>query len=98
MTIVFGIVLYIMIWWLTLFAVLPFGVKTQAEAGEIVEGTPESAPASPRFWRVVLINTVVSAMVFAFVWAAMQNDWLGLHEIPPGYADPSLSTGAPAAR
>jgi predicted secreted protein len=95
MTIVFGTVLYIMIWWITLFAVLPFGVKTQGEAGEVVEGTPESAPASPRFWRVVLINTVVSAVVFTVVWAAMQNDWLGLREIPVGYTDPASLTTPP---
>lgn len=84
MTIAFGIVLYIMIWWMTLFAVLPFGVKTQAEAGEIVEGTPESAPVAPRILRTILINSVVAAIAFAFVWTALQNDWLGLYVSPAG--------------
>jgi predicted secreted protein len=67
MTLSLGIVLYIMIWWMTLFAVLPLGVKTQGEAGEVVEGTPESAPVAPRLLRVVAINTVVAAVAFAFV-------------------------------
>ncbi len=77
-----GIALYIMIWWMTLFAVLPFGVKTQAEAGEIVEGTPESAPIAPRLLRTAVINTLVSAVVFAFVWTALDRDWLGLYIAP----------------
>ncbi len=82
MSLSLAVVLYIMIWWMTLFAVLPFGVKTQGEAGEVVEGTPESAPVSPRLIRVVLINTVVAALVFAFVWSALENDWLGLYAMP----------------
>ncbi|WP_439541168.1 DUF1467 family protein [Hyphomicrobium sp.] len=79
MTISFGVVLYIMIWWMTLFAVLPFGVRTQGEEGEVVEGTPESAPAKPRILRAMLINTVVAAVAFGFVWMALENDWLGLY-------------------
>jgi predicted secreted protein len=87
MSLSLGIALYIMIWWMTLFAVLPFGVRTQAEAGEIVEGTPESAPAAPRIVRTMLINTVVAAFVFAFVWMALEQDWLGLY-IAPDQAAP----------
>ena len=78
MSITLGIALYFVIWWLTLFTVLPFGVRTQGEAGKVVVGTPESAPAAPRIIRTLLINTVVAAVVFAFVWTALENDWLGL--------------------
>ena len=79
MSLSLGIALYFMIWFMTLFAVLPFGVKTQGEAGEIVEGTPASAPAAPRLLRVVIINTVVAAIAFVFVWTALDRDWLGLY-------------------
>ncbi|HRN85077.1 MAG TPA: DUF1467 family protein [Hyphomicrobium sp.] len=82
MSITLGLALYFVIWWLTLFTVLPFGVRTQGEAGKVVAGTPESAPAAPRILRTLLINTVVAAVVFAFVWAALENDWLGLKSAP----------------
>jgi predicted secreted protein len=78
MELALGIALYVMIWWITLFAVLPFGVRTQGEEGKVVPGTPESAPAVPRLLRVFLINTVVAAVAFAVVWAALENDWLNL--------------------
>lgn len=87
MTLSLGIALYIMIWWMTLFAVLPIGVKTQGEAGEVVEGTPASAPATPRILRTMLINTIVATFAFAFVWVALDRDWLGLY-IPPDQAAP----------
>lgn len=89
MSLTLGIALYIMIWWMTLFAVLPFGVRTQGEAGDIVEGTPESAPVAPRLLKTVLINTVVAAAAFAVVWTALELDWLGLH-IPPDQAGPPV--------
>jgi predicted secreted protein len=79
MTVSLGVALYIVIWWLTLFVVLPFGVKTQGEAGDVVEGTPASAPATPRILRTLIINTMVAAVTFAFVWTALDNDWLGLY-------------------
>jgi predicted secreted protein len=87
MSLSLGIALYIMIWWMTLFAVLPWGVRTQGEAGEVVAGTPESAPVAPRLLRTVAINTVVATICFLFVWAALDNDWLGLR-IPPGMSEP----------
>ncbi len=68
MSLTLAIALYFVIWWTVLFAVLPFGLKTQDEAGEIVPGTPESAPAKPRLLRIFLINTLLAAVVFAIVW------------------------------
>jgi predicted secreted protein len=88
MTLSLGIALYLMIWWMTLFAVLPFGVKTQGEAGEVVAGTPASAPIAPRLLRVAVINTLVATVAFAFVWLALDRDWLGLY-IPPDQAAPA---------
>jgi predicted secreted protein len=90
MSLSLGIALYIMIWWMTLFTVLPFGVKTQGEAGQVVEGTPESAPMAPRILRTMLINTVVAAFVFAFVWTALERDWMGLY-IPPENLPPAAA-------
>jgi predicted secreted protein len=71
MSLSFAIAIYFIIWWLVLFAVLPFGVRTQDEAGSVVPGTPESAPARPDLARLFLINTVVAAVVFAAVWAVI---------------------------
>jgi predicted secreted protein len=62
-----SIAVYVFIWWITLFAVLPFGVRTQHEEGSVVPGTPESAPANQRMARIFLINTGVATIVFAIV-------------------------------
>lgn len=81
MSLTLGIALYIVIWWTMLFAVLPLGVRTQGEAGEVVPGTPASAPVQPRFLRIIGINTVVSTIVFAIVWSAVVYKWLPLETL-----------------
>jgi predicted secreted protein len=74
MDLVLALAIYIFIWWITLFAVLPFGVRTQHEEGSIVPGTPESAPARPRLLRVFVINTIVATIIFAIVyWVISQG-------------------------
>lgn len=85
MSLTLGLALYFIIWWTVLFAVLPFGVRTQGEAGEIVPGTPASAPAAPRMMRTFAITTIVAAAVFGVVYAVMAG---GLVDIGAYFPDP----------
>jgi predicted secreted protein len=82
MSISFSIAVYFIIWWLVLFAVLPFGVRTQGEADSTVPGTPESAPASHRMLRTVLITTLVSGVVFALLYLTLTRKWISLDMFP----------------
>jgi predicted secreted protein len=77
-----AIALYFVIWWVTLFAVLPIGLKTQEEAGDVVPGTPEGAPSAFRALRVVVINTIVATTVFAIVWVVIRYNLIGLPDVP----------------
>ena len=53
-----AIVLFAVIWFVVLFIVLPLGLQTQTEAGEVVPGTPGSAPANLNFRRKVKITSI----------------------------------------
>jgi predicted secreted protein len=83
MSLAMGLALYFIIWWTVLFAVLPLGVRTQGDAGEIVQGTPESAPVSPRMARVAGITTVVASFVFAAVWLTIRFKLIPLDLLGP---------------
>ena len=73
MSLTLGIALYFLIWWTLLFAVLPLTrAKTQGETGNVVPGTPESAPAKLTIGRAIAINTLLSAVVFVGVAMAMK--------------------------
>jgi len=71
MSLTLGIAIYFIVWWTTLFAVLPIGLRTQGEEGSVVPGTPESAPARPRLLFLFGLTTLVSAAVFLLVYAVL---------------------------
>ncbi|MDP3555048.1 DUF1467 family protein [Methylocystis sp.] len=57
--------IYLTIWWIVLFAVLPLGVRSSEEADEdLPEGADPGAPASPDLLKKAGITTVVSAVLF----------------------------------
>lgn len=62
-----AIAIYFVIWWTTLFAVLPFGIRSQHEAGEVSPGSDPGAPAVTRIARIVVVNSLVAGVVFAIV-------------------------------
>jgi predicted secreted protein len=82
MDILQSIAVYFFIWWITLFLVLPFGVRTQREEGSVVPGTPESAPARPRLLRIALINTALATAVFIAVYLIIQYKLVTADTIP----------------
>ena len=84
MSISFLIAIYFIIWWVVLFAVLPFGVRTQGEAGSVVPGTPESAPADFQLLRVVILTTIASGVVFAVLWALVRWQIIDLQGLVGG--------------
>lgn len=59
------IAIYFIIWWVVLFAVLPWGVRSQHEAGDVPAGTDPGAPALPRLKAKVVWTTVASTLLFA---------------------------------
>jgi predicted secreted protein len=60
-----GIAIFFLIWWVVLFAVLPWGIRSQQEEGAVAPGTDPGAPALPRLRRVLVWTTLVSVVVFA---------------------------------
>ncbi|MDP3409551.1 DUF1467 family protein [Bosea sp. (in: a-proteobacteria)] len=68
MTFASAFAVYFVVWWTVLFAVLPFGIRSQVETGEVVEGSEPGAPAVPGLRRKALITTLISFVVFLFVW------------------------------
>ena len=57
--------IYFIIWWVVLFAVLPWGVRSQHESGAIEPGTEPGAPAVHLVWKKLLWTTVIASVVFA---------------------------------
>lgn len=67
MGIVSGLVLFLVIWFMVLFVVLPFRLETQGDRGEIVPGTHPGAPANLNMKRKAWITTLISVALWVVI-------------------------------
>ena len=74
--------IYLLFWMMSLFFVLPFGVRTAEEEGaESLPGHAESAPHRFSFGRVALRATILSAVLFGIFYANYTFGWIGAEEL-----------------
>jgi len=66
-------VLFALIWWTVLFAVLPFGTKPVADA-DAATGW-RGAPERPLMGRKVLATTAISVVIWAIAMLIIRSDW-----------------------
>jgi predicted secreted protein len=72
-----GIVLYILVWWVTLFAILPLWV-TPSEPGDV--GGPAGAPQNPMLARKLVLTTLVAAVVWLGIYIVVHEPWFSFRD------------------
>jgi predicted secreted protein len=68
-----GIVVYVLTWWLVLFAILPLRV-TPTDPGETGYGT--GAPKQPHLWWKIALTSGIAAVIWLGVYALVKSPWL----------------------
>ena len=69
--------IYLLFWALSVFVVLPFGVRTHDEAGvDRIPGQADSAPAHFDIPKFVLRTSIVAAVAFGLYYANYVNGWV----------------------
>jgi len=66
-----AIAIYFIIWWIVLFTVLPIGVKSQVEEGDVTLGTERGAPLKHRLPRKMALTTAISLVIFAIFYVVV---------------------------
>ncbi len=82
-TIISTLAVYFVIWWITLFAILPFGIRTQAEDEDVTLGTVASAPAKFHGWRIFLVTSLVAGVIYGAWYISANYLGFGFNSIPP---------------
>jgi len=85
MNIGLGVASYFILWWIVLFAVLPWGVRSQKEAGEAAEGTDLGAPVLPRLVMKAVATTLISTVLFAAAIGIWKMGWVSFDSLPKPY-------------
>ena len=72
-----ALAIYFLFWSLSLFVVLPFGIRNHHETGEpLVEGQSDGAPANFNGRRLAINTTIVATIAFALFYANYVEGWI----------------------
>ncbi len=72
-----GIAVYLVIWWLVIFMVLPWGNQA-VDAADVARGHASSAPRKPRLATKLAVTTVIAGVLWAIVYVVMDQGWISL--------------------
>jgi predicted secreted protein len=87
MVIATAIAIYFLIWWIMLFAVLPWGVRSQGE--EAPPGTDPGAPTVPRLKAKLLSTTIAAGVVWAICAVLYVKGWVTLDGLASVFGFPA---------
>ena len=66
-----GIVVYVILWWLVLFTVLPWGVRIPDQPER---GFAPSAPVQPRLWLKAGVTTAIAGVLWVVAYLIITSD------------------------
>ena len=81
MTVSSALAIYFIVWWVVLFAVLPFGVRSQHEEGGGVEGTDPGAPVAHGMRSKLVWTTIISGVLYGAGFAANRAGLLNVENL-----------------
>lgn len=65
--------IFLTIWWISLFIMLPIGIRSQEESGAVVKGSDPGAPVVTGMLKKLAYNTVLAAVIFIGVLLAAKR-------------------------
>jgi predicted secreted protein len=77
MNLLTGIVVYVLVWWIALFAVLPLWV-TPTEPGDLAHGS--GAPKNPYMLRKLALTTLIAAVIWLGIYLLVTSPWLSFRQ------------------
>jgi predicted secreted protein len=76
-----GVMVYLVIWWTILFAILPLGVRRVENPGP---GQEKGAPERPQLLRKAIITTIVAAVLWTGFYFLHQADVFSFRRMVEG--------------
>jgi predicted secreted protein len=78
-----GIAIFFVTWWVCLFMVLPWGVRSHHEEGvEVEAGNEAGAPVKHMLPRKLLATTILACILFSLIYGQLTYHWIGFEDIP----------------
>ncbi len=76
MSITGSIVIFVIIWWIVFFSLLPMDVNR--DKNRKIEGEDPGSPENPKIVKKFIYTTVISTVLFLIIFNLVQNNYLNL--------------------
>lgn len=69
-------------WWLAFFLLLPVGIRSQIEDGNVLPGSEPSAPTAPRLWLKAVWALVIALVLWSALYWLIEMSGISIEDIP----------------
>jgi predicted secreted protein len=76
-----GAIIYVNLWMVILFMVLPFGIKNQVDSLNYQKGTDPGAPVESKMKKKILITTLITTVIFSLIFVADKLDLFNIRKL-----------------
>ncbi len=76
-----SIIVYVLIWWMIFFSVLPIGIQSNKEKfKDQIDGIDQGAPNNPKMGKKFSITTIITTIIFIVIYYLVELNLLNLRE------------------
>ena len=76
-----SIIVYVLIWWIIFFSVLPIGIQSNKDTfSEKIGGIDPGAPKNPKIAKKFIITTIITSIIFIVIYYLVRFNLLNIRE------------------
>ena len=79
MSITGSIVIYVIIWWIVFFSLLPLDVNREKK--KIIRGSDSGAPENPKILKKFIYSTLITSIIFIFIYMLVKYEYLNIRNL-----------------
>ena len=71
-----SLIIFVLIWWIIFFSLLPIDVDRKHM--EMVEGADKGSPENPKIIKKIIYTTIITSIIFIGIFMLVKYDYLNL--------------------
>ena len=79
MSITGSLIIFVLIWWIIFFSLLPIDVDRKHK--EMVEGADKGSPENPKIIKKIIYTTILTSIIFIGIFMLVKYDYLNLRKL-----------------
>tara|TARA_Y100001970_G_C14157093_1_gene816213 strand:- start:1366 stop:1611 length:246 start_codon:yes stop_codon:yes gene_type:complete len=79
MSITGSIVVFVCLWWIVFFAILPIDVNRKTEGN--IRGIDPGAPENPKLLKKIVYSSLITSIIFIIIYILVKYEYLNLRNL-----------------